>query len=111
MTPIKRRVLGGTAMALALTAGMAQADTIRFWTIEEQPERLAKQEAMAKAFTEATGHEVEVIPVTESEMGTRATAAFAAGDMPDVIYHPLSYALPWAEAGILDPDAATDVIE
>ncbi len=111
MTPIKRRVLGGTAIALALTAGMAQADTIRFWTIEEQPERLAKQEAMAKAFTEATGHEVEVIPVTESEMGTRATAAFAAGDMPDVIYHPLSYALPWAEAGILDPDAATDVIE
>ncbi|ANT62160.1 bicyclomycin resistance protein [Salipiger sp. CCB-MM3] len=111
MTSIKRRILGGTALAMVLTAGMAQADTIRFWTIEEQPERLAKQEAMAKAFTEETGHEVEVIPVTESEMGTRATAAYAAGDMPDVIYHPLSYALPWAEAGILDPDAATDIIE
>ena len=33
--------------------------------------------------------------------GTRATAAFAAGDLPDVIYYPLSFALPWAEAGIL----------
>jgi multiple sugar transport system substrate-binding protein len=52
-----------------------------------------------------------VIPVTESELGTRATAAYAAGDLPDVIYHTLQYALPWAEAGILDTDAATDVIE
>jgi multiple sugar transport system substrate-binding protein len=52
-----------------------------------------------------------VIPVTESDLGTRATAAFAAGDLPDVIYHTLQYALPWAEAGILDADAATDVIE
>jgi multiple sugar transport system substrate-binding protein len=58
-----------------------------------------------------TGIEVEVIPVTESDLGTRATAAFAAGDLPDVIYHTLQYALPWAEAGILDTDAATDVIE
>ena len=33
--------------------------------------------------------------------GTRATAAQAAGDPPDVIYHPLQYALPWTEAGIL----------
>ena len=55
--------------------------------------------------------EVEVIPVTESDLGTRATAAFAAGDLPDVIYHTLQYALPWAEAGILDTDAASDVID
>jgi multiple sugar transport system substrate-binding protein len=66
---------------------------------------------MAADFGAASGHEVEVIPVTESDLGTRATAAFAAGDLPDVIYHPLQYALPWADAGILDTDAASDVIE
>ena len=101
--------------ALALSTGWAMADghgeTLRFWTTEEQPERLAKQEEMAAAFAEASGHTVEVIPVTESDLGTRATAAFAAGDLPDVIYHTLQYALPWAEAGILDTDAASDVIE
>ncbi|MEO0665690.1 MAG: extracellular solute-binding protein, partial [Pseudomonadota bacterium] len=75
------------------------------------PERLARQEAMAADFAAATGHTVDVIPVTESDLGTRATAAFAAGDLPDVIYHTLQYALPWAEAGILDTDAATDVVE
>ncbi|PWJ16901.1 ABC transporter substrate-binding protein [Jannaschia seohaensis] len=105
----KTMLLAGTA--LALMTGTALAENLRFWTTEEQPERLAKQEEMAAAFAEATGHTVEVIPVTESDLGTRATAAFAAGDLPDVIYHTLQYALPWAEAGILDIDAATDVIE
>ncbi len=103
--------LGSAATALALTALSASAENIRFWTTEEQPERLAKQEEMAAAFEEQTGHSVEVIPVTESDLGTRATAAFAAGDLPDVIYHPLQYALPWYEAGLLDADAATEVIE
>ena len=109
-TKTATRLMLGSAMALGLSALAANAD-IRFWTTEEQPERLAKQEEMAAAFTAETGVKVEVIPVTESELGTRATAAFAAGDLPDVIYHPLQYALPWAEAGILDTDAATDVID
>ncbi|KPA20996.1 Bacterial extracellular solute-binding protein [Shimia sp. SK013] len=107
----KSIMLTGAATALALTAMTASADELRFWTTEEQPERLARQEQMAADFAAASGHTVEVIPVTESDLGTRATAAFAAGDLPDVIYHPLQYALPWAEDGILDTDAATDVIE
>lgn len=100
----------GTALALCLTS-QAMAQDLRFWTTEEQPERLSRQEQMAADFEEATGLSVEVIPVTESELGTRATAAYAAGDLPDVIYHTLQYALPWAEAGLLDGDAATEVVE
>ncbi len=106
-----KRLLVGTSLVLAMSAVSVSAESIRFWTTEEQPDRLAKQQAMAADFTASTGIDVEVIPVTESDLGTRATAAFAAGDLPDVIYHPLQYALPWAEAGILDTDAATDVIE
>ncbi|MGR3756979.1 MAG: ABC transporter substrate-binding protein [Tranquillimonas sp.] len=110
MTYRKTALLAGAA-ALALSAGMAQAQSLRFWTTEEQPERLAAQQELAQEFEAETGIAVEVIPVTESDLGTRATAAFAAGDLPDVIYHTLQYALPWAEAGILDIDAAADVIE
>ncbi|WP_420011893.1 ABC transporter substrate-binding protein [Tateyamaria sp.] len=105
------RLLMGSALILALGASAAMADNIRFWTTEEQPERLAKQQALAAEFAAATGNTVEVIPVSETELGTQATAAFAAGDLPDVIYHPLQYALPWAEAGILDTEAATEVVE
>ena len=111
MTHLKtsgRYMLAATT-ALVLSALAAQAD-IRFWTTEEQPDRLAKQQAMAAEFEAQTGIKVEVIPVTESDLGTRATAAFAAGDLPDVIYHPLQYALPWIDAGILDDESATEVI-
>ena len=101
----------GTAIAMAVSTTAINAQSIRFWTTEEQPDRLAKQQEMAADFTAASGIAVEVIPVTESDLGTRATAAFAAGDLPDVIYHPLQYALPWAEAGILESDIATEVVE
>ncbi len=100
-----------SAASLVLMAGAVSAGDIRFWTTEEQPDRLAKQQAMAKEFEAATGDKVEVIPVSEKDYGTRATAAYAAGDLPDVMYHPLQYALPWAEAGILDTEAATEVLE
>ena len=84
---------------------------IKFWTTETQPARMAKQEEMAKAFEAKTGIGVEVIPIDEKDLGTRATAAAAAGDLPDVIYHTLQYVLPWAEAGILDVDANNDIIK
>ena len=35
-------LLCSAAMALALTASAVHAETIRFWTTEEQPERLAR---------------------------------------------------------------------
>ncbi len=88
----------------------ASAEKIRFWTTEEQPARLAKQKAMAEDFKKRTGHIVEVIPVSEKDLGKRATAAFAAGDLPDVIYHTLQYVLPWAEAGILDVETNEDIV-
>ena len=67
----------GLLISVSMSA-VAQADTIRFWTTEEQPARLARQEAMAADFEKRTGHVVEVIPVTESDLGTRATAAVEA---------------------------------
>ena len=106
------RMLATLAGVALLAAAMpASAQTIRLWTTEEQPARLAKQEAMAEEFRAKTGIKVQVIPVTEKDLGKRATAAFGANDLPDVIYHMLQLALPWSEAGILDTEAASEVIE
>ena len=58
---------------------------IKFWTTEVQPERMEKQKTMAKAFEAKTGISVEVIPVEEKDLGTSATAAAAAGELPVVI--------------------------
>ena len=97
-------------MAGSFMSGAAYAETIRFWTTENQPKRLAKQEAMAADFQKRTGHSVEVIPIEEKDLGKRATAAFAAGDLPDVIYHSIQYVLPWAEAGLLDVETNSDIV-
>ena len=105
------KLLTTSVLAMGLLTVSANADTIRFWTTEHQPERLAKQEAMAADFNKKTGHTVEVIPVEEKDLGTRTTAAFAAGDLPDVIYHTLQYVLPWAESGILDVETNSDIVE
>ena len=96
--------------ALVFLANSSYAG-ITFWTTEVQPARMEKQKEMAKAFEAKSGISVEVIPVEEKDLGKRATAAAAAGDLPDVIYHTLQYVLPWAEAGILDVDANNDVVK
>ena len=98
-------------LASTLLVSAASADTIRFWTMEVQPERMAVQQEMADGFEAATGHVVEIIPVEESDIQTRATAAFAAGDLPDVLNHTVQHLLPYAEAGLLDTAAATEVVE
>ena len=84
---------------------------ITLWTTEEQPERIAVQEAIAERFKSETDISVEIVPVSENQMGERVTAAFSAGELPDLIYHPLNFTLNWAEAGILDAFAASDVID
>ncbi len=99
-----------TISAIAFVFNSIAFADIKFWTTETQPARMAKQEEMAKAFEAKTGIGVEVIPIDEKDLGKRATAAAAAGDLPDVIYHTLQYVLPWAEAGILDVSANNDIV-
>ena len=50
---ITKSFLLGSALSIGLSAATAIAD-IRFWTTEEQPARLAKQQAMAESFKAKT---------------------------------------------------------
>lgn len=85
--------------------------SITLWTIEEQPVRMDAQRAIAERFRQASGIRVEVVPVSENLMGERVTAAFSSGDLPDLIYHPLAFTYSWVDAGILDTQAATEMVE
>lgn len=98
-------------MLSASVFATAWADTVTMWTMEEQPERLAAQEKMAADFKAKSGHEVKIVPVTEKDIATRATAAFGAGDLPDILNHTVQHLLPFASAGLLDSGAATEVVE
>ncbi len=56
------------AVAVLMSCTSIYADSLRFWTTEEQPERLAKQQEMAAQFKAETGTDVEVIPVSENDL-------------------------------------------
>lgn len=104
------RITAGLMLSASVFS-TAWADEITLWTMEEQPERMAAQEKIAAAFKAQTGHDVKIVPVTEKDIATRATAAFGAGDLPDILNHTVQHLLPFASAGILDSGAATEVVE
>ncbi|HBY98440.1 MAG: extracellular solute-binding protein [Ardenticatenaceae bacterium] len=84
--------------------------TITFWSTEEQPERAAATQKILKRFTEQSGINVELALTNEDALPSLVTAAVAAGTLPDVVFFPVDFAIGWAEQGILDPKAATQVI-
>lgn len=106
-----KTLTAGLMLSASMFATTAFADTITMWTIEEQPERMAVQQKIADAFKAESGHDVKIVPVTEKDIATRTTAAFGAGDLPDVLTHTVQHLLPFASAGILDAGAATEVME
>ncbi len=85
--------------------------TIQFWSTETQPARAEATRAILDRFTEETGIGVELILTDENALPSLTTSAVAAGTLPDVIFHPIDFTIGWAEQGILDPAAATAVIE
>ncbi len=107
----KMNIFGASVLLSATMISSVFADEITMWTMEEQPDRMARQQQIADDFKAATGHTVNVVAVTEKDVATRATAAFAAGELPDVLNHTVQHLLPFAEAGMLDAGAATDLIE
>jgi multiple sugar transport system substrate-binding protein len=92
--------------------GGGEADgPVVFWTTEDLPERMEVQRQIATAFTEETGIDVEVTAVAEDELPNLMIANAASGDLPDVVFHGLEFAAGWAAEGLIDPEAANEVVE
>ncbi|MCK6625234.1 MAG: extracellular solute-binding protein [Anaerolineae bacterium] len=92
-------------------AAAATGEGLQLWSTETQPDRAEKTRAMLARFTEQSGINVELILIEEDALAEVTTSAQAAGTLPDVIVHPLEYAIGWTEQGILNPDAASAVVE
>jgi multiple sugar transport system substrate-binding protein len=84
---------------------------IAFWTTEELPDRVATQREIISGFTEETGIEVELNPLTEDELPNLMIANAASGDLPDVVFHGLDFAAGWAEEGLIDPEPANELVD
>ena len=83
----------GLATALAGCGGSANTSSsasansksLTVWSLEEQPDRLAKAQADAAAFTKKTGIHVKLTGVNEDQFPQLITAAAAGGTLPDIV--------------------------
>ena len=116
-TGVRRRsVLGGMA-AVGAAAAMPrriraqETITLRWWSPQSSPEQLAAYETQMRNF-EAQHENVQVVFERTSDEGyaPQLAAAFASGDVPNIVTHLPSFAVSdyWS-AGLLEP--FNDVIE
>jgi len=85
--------------------------TIKFWSTETQPARLAKTQEIIDRFTEQTGINVQLTATDENALPQLMLTNAASGTLPDVVFHPLDFTIGWANAGLLDVDAANEVVQ
>ncbi len=91
--------------------GGAEGEPIQFWTGFIEPDRIEAQNEIIQRFTEETGIEVELVSVAEDELSNLMVSNAASGSLPEVVYHPVEFAIGWAEQGLLDPAAANAAVE
>ena len=65
--------------------GSEDADSITVWVVEDIADRVTAIEAIADAFSQSSGVEVELVSVAENDFDQLITSSAAAGDLPDVI--------------------------
>ena len=87
------------------------AQNITFWSTETQPARLEITKGIIERFTEKTGIGVTLVPVDEDGLPETMVSAAATGLLPEIIFHPIDFTIGWAAEGLLDIDAANEVVE
>lgn len=85
--------------------------SITVWTIFADPTRIQIQEPIFERFTEETGIAVELVGVNGDDQSPTMVSSAASGELPDVVLHALDVTPGWVAEGILDPQAATEVVE
>lgn len=111
--PARAAGAAGAALLLPLAACQAPEDdgTLVFWTPHVTPDRLAQQEATAAAFTEETGIEVDVVPMSAEDQNQSIAVGAASGDVPDVVLLAPDQAASWTAQGVLDTETADAVVQ
>ncbi|WP_017556958.1 ABC transporter substrate-binding protein [Nocardiopsis baichengensis] len=91
--------------------GGGDGGALVFWTPHVTPDRLAQQEATAAAFTEQSGVDVDVVPMSAEDQNQSMAVGSASGDVPDVVLLAPDQAAAWSAQGVLDTGTAAGIVE
>ena len=89
----------------------AARSPITVWIAETEPDRVAAMRRILAAFTGKTGVKATLDVVSEEDFPDRVAQGARDGTLPDVIQLPMASAHAYAREGILDADAAQDVVD
>ena len=104
--------LAALMMCSLLVSGFAMAVEIEFWSTDNEEDRVAVYEAVAAKFTEQNPDiTIKIVPVEEGAISQRIATAKGAGDLPDIIRMGVERAAAFTADGLLDEDAASEVIK
>ena len=110
---LKHRLIAGLmglALFLSSQATLAQTE-ITFWTTEMERMSMDIQKSLGSGFEGKNPDiRVNIVPVERSTLLEKMIAAAATNRLPDIVLHPLEYALRFAREGILDIATATQLI-
>ncbi len=104
-------VPGETVTSIVEVEVPVTGESIKFWSTETQPERLAITQGIIERFTAETGIAVDLTSTSEGDLPSLMQNNAASGTLPDVVFHPLDFTVGWANQGLLDVDAANAVVE
>lgn len=114
------RLPGALMAVVLLLAGCSSGDgeergsgdgPITLWTVYDTADRIAIMKDVLADFTKASGVKVELVGVSAPDLPQAMVSAAAAGDLPDVVVHGVELTSGWVSEGILDPAAATEMVE
>ena len=86
------------------------AEPLTVWIQENQPERVRAMRDDVADFTRRTGIKVQVIPLEDGALPDQVAAADRDDSLPDVMQSSIEDARAFADRGILDTGAATQVV-
>jgi multiple sugar transport system substrate-binding protein len=100
-----------TETVTSIVTEVVPGTTIKFWSTETQPERLEITNNIIADFEEATGINVELTAADEDNLPSLMITNAASGTLPDVVFHPIDFTIGWANQGLLNTDAANQVVQ
>ncbi len=104
-------VVTETETITSIVTEVVPGTTIKFWSTETQPARLAITQDIIAAFTAATDINVELTATDEGNLPSLMITNAAAGTLPDVVFHPIDFTIGWASQGLLNTEAADQVVQ
>lgn len=100
------------ACALLVSGYAKAAVEIEFWSTDNEEDRVAVYEKVAAKFMEQNPDvKIKIVPVDEGGISQRIATAKGAGDLPDIIRMGVERVAAFTADGLLDEDAATEVIK